>query len=242
MPIVDATHLGRRGGTENATFTIRPGEVFGLAGLLGSGRTETVRLLFGLDASDQGSLQIDGRPAGRLTPRRAIQHGFAFCSEDRKHEGLFPEMSIRENIIIALQGQRGWLRPLSGRRQRELGQELATRLHVQPPDIERPIQFLSGGNQQKALLARWLAIEPRLLLLDEPTRGIDVGAKFEIMSLIDNLREQGVAFVFVSSELPEMVRTCTRVLVMRDRKAVEILESNEITEERIIGTIAGSGY
>ncbi|HVT11828.1 MAG TPA: sugar ABC transporter ATP-binding protein [Fimbriimonadaceae bacterium] len=238
-PVVAAENLGRRGAISDATFTVRSGEVLGLAGLLGSGRTETMRLLFGLDHPDEGCLKVDGRDTGRFSPREAIRNGFGFCSEDRKTEGVFPEMSIRENILIALQARRGWLRPLPATKQREMADELIARLRVQPADAERPIQFLSGGNQQKALLARWLAIEPRLLLLDEPTRGIDVGAKFEIMSLVESLRQQGASFVFVSSELSEVVRTCTSVLVMRDRRAVKTLEGSAISEENIIGAIAG---
>lgn len=238
-PLVEARNLGRRGALSGATFTVRPGEVLGFAGLLGSGRTETLRLIFGLDSPDQGNLEIDGTPARKVTPRGAIAKGIGFCSEDRKLEGIFPEMSIRENILLAMQARRGWLRRMPMNRQREIAQDLVGRLRVQPADIDRPIQTLSGGNQQKALLARWLAIEPRLLLLDEPTRGIDVGAKFEIMSLIDDLRAKGTAFVFVSSELPEVVRTCTGVLVMRDRRAVKTLGPAEIDEEKIIGVIAG---
>lgn len=237
--LVSAEDLGRRGAIAGISLAVRPGDVVGLAGLLGSGRTETMRLLFGLDRPDAGKLKVEGRQVGRFTSREAIRRGFGFCSEDRKAEGIFPEMSIRENVLIALQARRGWLRPLSAGRQREMAAELVARLHVQPPDIDRPIQNLSGGNQQKALLARWLATEPRLLLLDEPTRGIDVGAKFEIMSLIESLRRQGTGFVFVSSELGEVVRTCTQVVVMRDRRAVETLEGESISEERIIGAIAG---
>ncbi|MFI5385531.1 MAG: sugar ABC transporter ATP-binding protein [Fimbriimonadales bacterium] len=238
-PLVEARNLGRRGAISGATFTVRPGEALGFAGLLGSGRTETLRLLFGLDSPDQGDLEIDGVRARRATPRAAIGKGIGFCSEDRKLEGIFPEMSVRENILLAMQGRRGWLRRMPIARQREMAQDLVNRLRVQPADVDRPIQTLSGGNQQKVLLARWLASEPRLLLLDEPTRGIDVGAKFEIMSLIEELRGKGTAFVFVSSELPEVVRTCTSVLVMRDRRAVKMLGPAEIDEEKIIGVIAG---
>lgn len=235
--ICEGENLTQRGAIEGLTFAVRSGEVLGLAGLLGSGRTESMRLMFGLDSPDSGRISVDQNPAN-LTPRRAIRAGFGFCSEDRKAEGIFPELTIRENILLALQAKRGWLRPLSARAQRELATELSNRLRVQPPDIERPIQFLSGGNQQKALLARWLAIEPRLLLLDEPTRGIDVGAKFEIMSLVDRLRSEGKSFVFVSSELPEVVRTANRVIVLRDRKVAGSMDS-DISEQKIIDVIAG---
>jgi len=237
-PLVVARDVGRRGAVSGVSFSLHSGEVLGLAGLLGSGRTETARIVFGLDGHDRGILDIEGAHQ-RLGPRSSIRRGFGFCSEDRKAEGIFPEMNVRENILIALQGRRGWFWKLPAARQKTVASDLVARLRIQPPDIERPIQFLSGGNQQKVLLARWLAIEPRLLILDEPTRGIDVGAKFEIMSLVESLRAKGTAFLFISSELSEVVRTCTIVLVMRDRRAVKTLASNEISEDGIIATIAG---
>ncbi len=238
QPIIGAENLRRRNSVANLTFDIRPGEVLGLAGLLGSGRTETVRLLFGIDGPDSGTLSLDGRRISRLRPREAIRHGIGYLSEDRKREGLFPELSIRENMLVLHQVKHGWYRRVSKAQQKAMAKELAERLRVQPPDVERPIQYLSGGNQQKVLLARWLAVEPRLLLLDEPTRGIDVGAKFEIMSLVESLRQAGRSFVFVSSELPEVVRSSTKVVVMRDRKAVGTLEGDAISEERIVREIA----
>jgi simple sugar transport system ATP-binding protein len=148
---------------------------------------------------------------------------------------------VRENIILVLQAKRGWLRKLSFRSQSALAGDLASRLRIHPPDLEGSIDRLSGGNQQKALIARWLAVEPALLMLDEPTRGIDVGAKFEIMSLVEELRQDGGAVIFVSSELPEVVRTSTKVLVLRDRKAVGMLEGGQVSEERVVREIAEGG-
>jgi simple sugar transport system ATP-binding protein len=239
-PLLTAQCLGRKGSVSDMSLELRPGETLGLAGLLGSGRTETVRLLFGIDHPDSGILTINGERISRLRPRDAIRRGIGYLSEDRKREGIFPELSVRENMLILHQVKQGWHRRLPLSRQRTMAKDLAERLHVQPPDGERPIQFLSGGNQQKALLARSLAVEPSLLLLDEPTRGIDVGAKFEIMSLVENLRQAGRSFVFVSSELPEIVRSCTKVIVMRDRRAVGTLEGVAITEEAILKEIAGA--
>ncbi|MBS1705281.1 MAG: sugar ABC transporter ATP-binding protein [Armatimonadetes bacterium] len=239
-PILETKGLGRRGSVSEVTLSVSPGETVGLAGLLGSGRTETVKLLFGVASPDSGSLKLDGRSLARLKPKSAIRAGIGYCSEDRKREGIFPELTVRENILILAQVKSGWYKPFSLQKQRSMATDLVGRLKVQPADIERPIQTLSGGNQQKALLARWLAVEPRLLLLDEPTRGIDVGAKFEIMALVENLRQAGRSFVFVSSELPEIVRSCTKVLVMRDRKAIKELESGAVSEERIVQEIAGS--
>ncbi len=237
-PFLTFEGVGRKGAIEGVQLNIGPGQVMGFAGLLGSGRSETVRLIFGADTKDSGNFLLDGRTIQRFNQRKAILSGIGLCPEDRKKEGVFPELSIRENILVVYQAKRGWLRKLSLPKQKQMAGALAKDLGVHPPDIERPIQFLSGGNQQKALLARWMAVEPRLLLLDEPTRGIDVGAKFEIMSLVSKQREEGRSFVFVSSELTEVVRTCQSVLVMRDRKAIKTLTGKEITEDSIIHAIA----
>ncbi|RYG27084.1 sugar ABC transporter ATP-binding protein [bacterium] len=239
-PILTTNDLGRKGSVSGVSLDLKPGETLGLAGLLGSGRTETVRLLFGIDAPDAGDLILDGKKLSRLKPRAAIRRGIGYLSEDRKREGIFPELSVRENILVLYQATRGWHRRVPLAEQKAMAKDLAERLKVQPPDVERPIQFLSGGNQQKALLARWLAVEPRILLLDEPTRGIDVGAKFEIMTLVETLRKAGRSFVFVSSELPELVRSCTKVLVLRDRRAVRTLAAGEISEAAIVEEFAGA--
>jgi len=238
-PMIEARSLGRRGSVGDLNLEIRSGETLGLAGLLGSGRTETARLLYGIDAPDTGELRVDGKRIARLRPRDSIRRGIGYLSEDRKREGIFPELTVRENMLVLYQVKRGWLRRISTAKQLELAREMVQRLQIQPPDPERPIQLLSGGNQQKALIARWLAVEPRLLILDEPTRGIDVGAKFEIMSLVESLRRAGRSFVFISSELPEVVRSCTKVLVMRDRRAVRTLSAGEISEASIVKEIAG---
>lgn len=198
-------------------------------------------MVFGLDKPDMGKIERSGVPIRRFDPKQSIREGFALCAEDRKREGIFPDLSVRENIILVLQAKRGWLRKLSFRSQSALAGDLASRLRIHPPDLEGSIDRLSGGNQQKALIARWLAVEPALLMLDEPTRGIDVGAKFEIMSLVEELRQDGGAVIFVSSELPEVVRTSTKVLVLRDRKAVGMLEGGQVSEERVVREIAEGG-
>ncbi|HWD40905.1 MAG TPA: sugar ABC transporter ATP-binding protein [Fimbriimonas sp.] len=239
-PVVTAKGLGRRGSVEGVDLDLRPGQTLGLAGLLGSGRTETVRLLFGIDTPDQGDVSVGGSVVRRYTPRSFIRRGVGLCGEDRKREGILPELTVRENLVLALQAQKGWLRKISLAEEVRLGREYVGRLNVRPPDLERQIQFLSGGNQQKVLLARWLAANPKVLLLDEPTRGIDVGAKFEIMELVERLRQEGMAFVFVSSELAEVVRVSTEVLVYRDRRVVGLLRGDEITEPRVVQAIAES--
>jgi simple sugar transport system ATP-binding protein len=237
-PFVIAHGLARAGAVESVDIDIAPGEVVSLAGLLGSGRTETARLLFGADGLDGGTFAIDGVPVRLNSPRQAIGHGFGFCPEDRKLDGIIPDLSIRENIVLVLQARLGWFRRIGRARQQELADKYIAALKIATPDAEKPMKLLSGGNQQKALLARWLASQPRLLILDEPTRGIDVGAKFEIARLLEDLRKEGMAILFISSELEEVVRSADRVVVMRDRKSVGLLQGGQISEHAILNTIA----
>lgn len=235
---VEAEDLGRKHSVAGVNLAISPGEVVGLAGLLGSGRTETARLLFGIDTPTTGELKVDGVRKRRLNPKRAVGLRFGFLSEDRKSEGIIPNLSIRENTALALQARRGPFRPISSERQEELARKYIELLRIATPDAEKPIKFLSGGNQQKVLLARWLVSEPRFLILDEPTRGIDVGAKFEILNLVRELVRKGMAILFISSELEEVVRSCSRVLVLRDRQQIGELRGAEISEPAIMRKIA----
>lgn len=221
-------------------LALHRGEVVGLAGLLGSGRTETARLLFGAERADHGSASVNGRPVRLGSPRDAIRLGFGYCPEERKTEGIVAELTVRENIVLALQARRGFLRPLSRRRQDEIAQRFIRLLDIRPADPERPIGLLSGGNQQKALLARWLATEPELLILDEPTRGIDVGAHAEIIRLIRQLCADGLALLVVSSELDEIVAYADRVVVLRDRAHVATLEGEAVSETAILSAIAAT--
>jgi simple sugar transport system ATP-binding protein len=231
--------LARKGSLQPVDLDVGEGEVVGLAGLLGSGRTETARLLFGLDKADRGRVEVDGRPVRLGSPRRAIRLGFGFLPEDRKTQGIIPSLSVRENIILALQARRGWLRALPRARQAELAEHYIKALAIATPDADKPIGELSGGNQQKAILARWLASDPRLLILDEPTRGIDVGAKAEVEKLVAELCGQGKAILLISSELDEVVRASDRVTVMRDRAKVAELAGDEVDEGAILRAIAG---
>lgn len=235
--LLTASNLGKRFAVEDLNFEIRSGEVLGLAGLLGSGRTETLRLLFGIDRPDTGTLTVGGVPA-RLTPRRAMQAGIGMSPEERKTEGIFPSLSVRENMLIVAQVQRGWLQrvPRSAWADADAKKD---ELRIATQDLDRSIASLSGGNQQKALLARWLIARPRLLLLDEPTRGIDVGAKFEITALVERLRADGMAFVLVSSELSEVVRSSTKIAILRDRRMIG--EATELSEPAILEQIAEGG-
>ncbi|NJP98959.1 sugar ABC transporter ATP-binding protein, partial [Nonomuraea sp. FMUSA5-5] len=242
-PLVEARELGRAGAIEPFTLTIHEGEVVGLAGLLGSGRTEVARLLFGADHASTGEIAIGGTPQPLRTPRAAMNHKIAFCSENRRSEGLIPDLTVRENLVLALQAARGWTRPLPRSRQDELVSRYVAALNIRPADPDQLIRNLSGGNQQKVLLARWLILEPRLLILDEPTRGIDVGAKAEIQRLVAELSDGGMAVLFISAELEEVLRLSHRVAVLRDRRLVAELDNDDrLTTESLMETIAGGGH
>jgi simple sugar transport system ATP-binding protein len=239
-PVLEARGLGRRGAIESIDLTLRRGEVTGLAGLLGSGRTETARLLFGIDRADTGEIRVQDAPATLRSPRDAVRLGLAFCSEDRKTEGLLPNLSVRENLIFALQAKRGAWRTLARSEQEALCAHYIGVLQIKTPGAETPIRNLSGGNQQKVLLARWLATQPEAIILDEPTRGIDVGAKAEIEQLIAKLRADGLAVLLISSEIEELVRNCGRVLVLRERKLAGEVPGAALTPERLMHLMAGT--
>jgi galactofuranose transport system ATP-binding protein len=236
--LLRADALSRKGGIAPFSLEIRQGEVVGLAGLLGSGRTELARLLFGADHADSGRVEVDGKPVSLRTPRAGMNHGVGFCSENRKTEGLVEELTVRENIVLALQAKRGWARPLSRRRQDELATRYIETLSIRPANPEALAGDLSGGNQQKVLLARWLITEPRLLILDEPTRGIDIGAKTEIQRLVAQLSDGGMAVLFISAELDEVLRLSHRVVVLRDRDVVAELPNESLTPDDIMARIA----
>jgi monosaccharide-transporting ATPase len=238
-PLVRAEGVGRHGAIAPFDLDIHAGEVVGLAGLLGSGRTELARLLFGADAADSGRVLVDDQPVALRTPAAAISRSIAFCSENRRTEGLVPELTVRENIILAMQAARGWTRPVPAARRDELVGRYIRALDIRPADPDLPVRSLSGGNQQKVVLARWLITQPRLLILDEPTRGIDVGAKAEIQRLVAELADGGMAVLFVSAELEEVLRLSHKIEVLRDRRLVEELENtDEVDADRIMQTIA----
>jgi simple sugar transport system ATP-binding protein len=239
VPLVDARELGRKGSVAPFNLTIHKGEVLGLAGLLGSGRTEVARLLYGADRADHGELAIDGRQVTMRGPRTAMAKDIAFCSENRRAEGLIEELTVRENIILAMQATRGWTRPIARRRQDELVDRYIKALDIRPTNPEALVRNLSGGNQQKVLLARWLITEPRLLILDEPTRGIDIGAKTEIQRLVAQLSDGGMAVLFVSAELEEVLRLSHKVAVLRDRQLIAELPNDDTLDvDRVMETIA----
>jgi simple sugar transport system ATP-binding protein len=219
-------------------LTLRPGEAVGLAGLLGAGRTESAKLVFGAIRADAGAIRIAGEALERPSPRASLARGVAFCPEDRKAEGIFAELSIRENIVIALQSKRGWLSALTRAEGRGLADGMIVALGIATPDAEKPVGQLSGGNQQKAVLARALVSDPRVLILDEPTRGIDVGAHAEIVALIRRLTDEGLAILVASSELEELIAVSHRVEVLRDRRFVGQLRGEGISQDAVIAMIA----
>lgn len=237
--MVEANRIGVTGKVEDISFCQKKGELLGFAGLLGSGRTETAEMLFGVTKLSNGDLKIAGIPVEFNVPMDAINHKLAFCPEDRKRDGIIGDLTIRENIMLALQARRGMMNPMSRKEQNELADKYIKLLSIATPDAEKKIGELSGGNQQKVILARWMATEPNLLILDEPTRGIDVGAKAEIQRLMLQMCEEGMSIIFISSELDEIIRCSNRIIVMRDGKKAGELQGDGCTQADIMRIIAG---
>ena len=220
-------------------FKIHKGEVNGFTGLLGSGRSESVRAVFGADRVTGGKIVINGKATNISKPKDSMRNGIGYLPEDRKEDGIIADLSVRENIILALQVLRGFFRPFSRSEAEAFAEEYIKLLGIKTASTDTPIRSLSGGNQQKAILARWLLTHPQYLILDEPTRGIDVGTKVEIQKLVLKLAEDGVSVTFISSEIEEMLNTCSRLIVMRDRNIVGELKDDEMTQTKIMHTIAG---
>lgn len=237
-PFLKATNIGKRANIEPCDISIHSGQALGIGGLLGAGRTELAKLLFGIDKPDSGHIEILGDKKHFKGPFDAIREGLAFCPEDRKVEGIIGELSVMENIILALQAKTGVARMLPRAEQEQIARQFIRSLNIVTSDIHKPIKDLSGGNQQKVILARWLASNPHLLILDEPTRGIDVGAKSEIIQIIDSLCKQGMALMVISSELDEVVEFSDNVVVLKDRRKVSELHGEEITSQNLMAEIA----
>ncbi len=238
-PLYAAEGLGRKGALAPTDIEIHKGEVVGFAGLLGAGRTELARLIFGADRADSGTVRIKGKKVNLTSPVAGLGHHVAYSTENRREDGIIGDLSVRENIMLAVQAKRGWLRRVPAREVDRLVTTYMERFSVRPNDPDRPIRLLSGGNQQKVLLGRWLATEPDLLLLDEPTRGIDVGAKADIQETVAELAEGGMSVVFISSELEEVVRLSERIVILKDHEKVgEVVNGPDVTAERIVSIIA----
>ncbi len=240
VPVLKATDVGRRGVLEPADLEVFQGEVVGLAGLLGSGRTELARLLYGADRADTGSISINGEPVRIGTPRHAIERRIVFSSEDRRGEGIVSDLTVAENIVLGIQARRGWRHKIRKAERDAVVAEYMEALDVRPANPDSVVGTLSGGNQQKVLLARWLATAPELLILDEPTRGIDVGAKADIQRKVAELSAAGLSVIFISSELEEVLRLAQRVVVMRDRREIGQLDSNRVGLNDLIEYIANT--
>ena len=238
-PVIEAKGLSHKGTIKPFDITINKGEVIGLTGLLGSGRSELVRAIYGADKADTGTLKVKGKEVKINTPLDAMKLGMAYLPEDRKAEGIIADLSVRENIIIALQAKRGMFHPLSKKEMEDAADKYIKLLQIKTASRETPIKSLSGGNQQKVILGRWLLTNPDYLILDEPTRGIDIGTKTEIQKLVLDLADQGMAVTFISSEVEEMLRTCSRMAVLRDGQKVGELEENELSQSGVMKAIAG---
>ncbi|MEO5533892.1 MAG: sugar ABC transporter ATP-binding protein [Pseudolysinimonas sp.] len=237
-PVLRATDLSRKGALEPVDVDVYDGEVVGIAGLLGSGRTELARLLYGADRADTGSIQMHGTAKRVTSPHNAIENHIAFSSEDRRAEGIVGDLTVAENIVLGIQARRGWLRKVSRTERDAVVAEYMTALGVRPADPNALTRNLSGGNQQKVLLARWLATAPELLILDEPTRGIDIGAKADIQRKVAELSDRGLSVIFISSELEEVLRLAQRVVVLRDRRKIGELTSHDTDVDALIAFIA----
>lgn len=222
-------------------FHIAKGEVNGFTGLLGSGRSESVRAIFGADRVTGGRVTMNGKTTKVTKPYEAMKQGIAYLPEDRKRDGIIADLSVRENIILAAQVMNGFFHPISRQEAEKFADEYIKALEIKTASQDTPIKSLSGGNQQKVILARWLLTHPQYLILDEPTRGIDVGTKTEIQRLVLKLAEEGMSVTFISSEIEEMLRTCSRLIVMRDRNIVGELKGDELTQSQVMYTIAGGG-
>jgi simple sugar transport system ATP-binding protein len=237
-PVLELRQVSAKS-VRDLSFSVQSGQAVGLSGLLGSGRTEACRLVFALDHPESGEIRFKGESVRLKNPLAAINLGIGLCPEDRREQGIIGPLSIRENIALALQARRGWWRPIPRKRQTELAYSAVREMKIAAPDAEKPVELLSGGNQQKIILARWLATAPELLILDEPTRGIDIGAHAEILNLIRTLCARGMALLVASSELDELIAFSHKVVVLRERAQVAQFDGAAIREQDILRAIAG---
>jgi galactofuranose transport system ATP-binding protein len=237
-PVLEAQSLSRRHVLDGVSLEVRPGEVVGLGGLLGAGRSETAKAIFGAQQLDSGSVKVNGSDVEIGSPASAIKAGIAFLPEDRKAEGIIPDLSVRENLVAAALPSLSRAGLVSEKKQNEFVERYMERLGIKASSPEQPIRELSGGNQQKVLLARWLCCNPKILILDEPTRGIDIGAKADVQNLIDESAEQGLGVVLISSELEEVIEGSQRVVVLKEGAVVGELSGDDITEDRLMGMLA----
>jgi ABC-type sugar transport system ATPase subunit len=238
-PVLEVRGLRRAGAVEDVSFTLRRGEILGFAGLVGAGRTETMRLLFGADRKDGGDILIEGKPVAIHSPHDAVRAGLGLVPEDRALQGLVLKLPVRENIVLATLGRHSQTGMVKRRAVEATAHDYVNRLSIRTPHLRQKAIFLSGGNQQKVVLAKWLASQPKVLILDEPTRGIDVGAKAEVHALMSRLAQAGIGIIMVSSELPEVLGMSDRIVVMHEGRVAAILNRGEATQERIMAYASG---
>jgi galactofuranose transport system ATP-binding protein len=237
--MLSCENIGITGSVQDVSIAMKKGELLGFAGLLGSGRTETAEMLFGVTTPTHGTIHLDGSKVRFKEPIDAINRKMAFCPEDRKRDGIISDLTVRENIILVLQAKQGFLKPIPLKTQHEIAERYIKLLNIATPDAEKKVGDLSGGNQQKVILARWIASNPDLMIMDEPTRGIDVGAKAEIQRIMLDMCEKGVSVIFISSELDEILRCSNRIVVMRERSKAGEIDAGSCTQADILSIIAG---
>ena len=238
-PVLEAEQLASTSGIKPFDFSIHKGEVNGFTGLLGSGRSECVRAIFGADRVTGGRVKVNGKEVKISKPLDAMKNGISYLPEDRKRDGIVGDLSVRDNIILAMQVMKGFFHPISRAKAEAYAEQYIRLLDIKTASADTPIRALSGGNQQKVILARWLLADPVYLILDEPTRGIDIGTKVDIQKLVLKLAAEGKSVTFISSEIDEMLRTCSRLVVMRDGRVVGELSGADLTQNKIMATIAG---
>jgi ribose transport system ATP-binding protein len=237
-PLLEAQQLKSGSKVKSVSLALNAGEVLGIAGLLGSGRSETAQLLFGDLSPESGSILVSGKAQSFSGPADAIRAQIAFCPEDRKQAGIFPHMSVLENLTIVLLPELSRRGIVDRAQQREVAAKYVAQLGIKTADLNTPIRNLSGGNQQKVILSRWLCKSPKVVILDEPTRGIDVGAKSEIAAIVEGLASGGIAVMLISSELEELTQSSDRIVVLREGRNIAELSGAEIRDQRIAEVIA----
>ncbi|HVO38989.1 MAG TPA: sugar ABC transporter ATP-binding protein, partial [Spirochaetia bacterium] len=238
-PVLEVRALTRRGAVEDVSFTLRRGEILGFAGLVGAGRTETARLLFGADTRDSGEIFLEGKPLAVASPTEAVRAGIGLVPEDRGLQGLVLKMPVLENIVLATltrHSEAGWMNKTQ---MAQTARSFVDRLSIRTPHLRQKAMLLSGGNQQKVVLAKWLASQPKVLIMDEPTRGIDVGAKAEVHALMSHLARSGIGIIMISSELPEIMAMSDRIVVMHEGRIAAILDRSHATQELVMAYASG---
>jgi len=238
-PLLEVRGLARRGVIHDVSFTLRRGEILGFAGLVGAGRTETARLIFGADRKDAGEILLNGQPVHIASPVNAVEAGIGFVPENRATQGLVLKLPVLENVVLPTLGDHDRLGWVDRRGLRTTAEDYVDRLNIRTPHLQQKAMFLSGGNQQKVVVAKWLAAQPKVLIMDEPTRGIDVGAKVEVHTLMSRLAEAGMGIIMISSELPEILGMSDRILIMCEGRVMAILDRAEASQEKIMAYASG---